>query len=75
MKNLIKEKFASASQEVIGGYGLLLGGSGTLYQLVSQALSLTALAINVVLGVGGLYLMRHKIWPKEKTRRKEDRNG
>lgn len=66
MKGL-KEQAQQASQEIVGGFGLLIGGSGTMYQVVTQTLSLLALVINVVLGIGGLYLMRHKIWNKRKT--------
>ena len=72
MTNILREQAQQMSQEVAGGIAVAIGGAGTTYQLVTQVLSMTALVVNVILGLCGLYLMRHKLFDQRRDRRKDD---
>jgi len=73
MLGQVKNQAQQLSQEVTGTVGIAIGASGTTYQLITQVMSLTVLVVNLVLGLGGIYLMRHKIWGEGHNRRKEDK--
>ena len=44
----------------IGAVLSLLGGSGITYQVIEQTLSITVLLVNLLLGLGGLWMMFHR---------------
>jgi len=60
------------SEKVAGGSAMIVGGGGTMYQAVTDTLSLVALCLNILLAAAGLYVTTHKIFDKRRDRRETD---
>lgn len=46
---------------IIGSVLTFLGGTGVVINIVTVSLSLAVLGINLVIGIGGLYILYYKI--------------
>ena len=65
------EKFDAIDDAVIAKGATAVGTMGITYQIIFDALSLVALLINVLLAVGGIYLLWLKIRKAKREERKE----
>ena len=62
------------SEQTIGSVAVAVGGTGTVYQMVTEVASTVVIFGNLALVIGGLYLMGHKIayfHEKRKEKREE----
>ena len=59
-------------EQTVGKIAVAIGGTGSIYQAVTDSLELFALAGNSLLIIGGLYLMYHKIMDRRRNRREND---
>lgn len=66
----IKEQVQNLSHETVGKAALAVSGGGLTVQAMTDFASLIAVSLNILLAIGGLYLM----WPKIVNRdRRRDR--
>ena len=65
----MKEYIQQLSSDSVGRLSVFIGGSGTTIQIFTEYASLIVLAGNMILVIGGLYLMAWKILDR---RRKGD---
>ena len=66
----MKEYIQQMSPDTVGKVSVVIGGGGTTVQIVTEYVSLGVLAGNMLLVIGGLYLMSSKIidrWRKKKS--------
>tara|TARA_R100001086_G_scaffold209199_1_gene124928 strand:+ start:327 stop:530 length:204 start_codon:yes stop_codon:yes gene_type:complete len=57
----MKEYMQQLSADSVGRLSVFIGGSGTTIQILTEYASLIVLAGNMLLVIGGLYLMAWKI--------------
>jgi hypothetical protein len=68
----IKDHIENVSQEAVGKTALAIGSAGFTVQVLTEWASLAAITVNLILGIGGLYLMYQKIFDKRRNRRDLD---
>ena len=68
----IKDQIQNVSQEAVGKTALAMGSAGFGVQVLTEWASLAAITVNLILGIGGLYLMYQKIFDKRRNRRDAD---
>lgn len=68
----LNQQAQNVSPETAGKVAVAIGGGGTFVQAITEWASLAATIGNVVLVIGGLYLMYHKIFDKRRDRRDTD---
>ena len=68
----IKDQIQNVSQETVGKASLVMGSAGFTVQVLTEWASLAAITVNLILGIGGLYLMYQKIFDKRRNRRDLD---
>jgi hypothetical protein len=67
----MKEYIQQMSPETVGKISVAIGGGGTTIQILTEYVSLIVLTGNMLLVIGGLYLMSLKIlerWQKKKDK-------
>jgi hypothetical protein len=66
----MKEYIQQMSTDAVGRVSVIIGGGGTTIQILTEYASLIVLSGNMLLVIGGLYLMSVKIidrWKKKDT--------
>ena len=71
----IHEQVQGLSHESVGKAALALSGGGFTVQALTDFASLIAVTINILLGIGGLYLMWPKIVNRDRRRARRDQDG
>jgi len=67
----MKEYIQQLSTDAVGRVSVIIGGGGTTIQILTEYVSLVVLSCNMLLVIGGLYLMSVKIidrWRQKKGR-------
>lgn len=72
MESKLSQLVQTIPQETVGKAMLASSTAMTGLQMATEFASLIAVAINIVIGLGGVFLMYHKIFDKRRNRREKD---